>query len=146
MISIASLGNGVEDPPPVNLTAGIPGRSWSPPAMPTSPAGTAIERIGYAGYGSRVNCYAWGEEVVTAGWGYFGPMAGANRTYTDRFDGTSAAAAIIAGAAILVQQMAGASGGPGLRPDQMRRGPVGSGYGNRQSWRPMESRSESCPI
>ena len=79
-------------------------------------------RIGYASYGSRIDCYAWGESVVTAGGGDFGPVAGDDRSYTDSFGGTSAAAAIIAGAAILVQEMATARGGPGpLGPTQMRR-------------------------
>ena len=47
-------------------------------------------------YGKRVDCYAWGENVRTTGPG--------DDEYRD-FDGTSSAAAIVAGAAVLVQQM-----------------------------------------
>lgn len=55
-----------------------------------------LDRLDDCNRGSRVDCYAWGEEVYTttsdpAGYGVFGE--------------TSAASAIIAGAAILVQQM-----------------------------------------
>ena len=59
--------------------------------------------------------------MVTAGWGDFGPEAGVNQRYTNSFGGTSSAAAIIAGAAILVQQMASGPRGPGpLGPAEMR--------------------------
>jgi hypothetical protein len=78
-------------------------------------------RMGFAGYGTRIDCHAWGQNVVTAGGGDFGPIAGPSRSYTESFDGTSAAAAIIAGAAILVQQIASAPGARGrLKPKQMR--------------------------
>ncbi len=110
----------VEDPPPVNLTDRDSGAIMVSACGANLAAQDGHRRLGYAGYGSRINCYAWGEEVVTAGWGDFAP-ADDDRTYTRRFGGTSAAAAIIAGAAILVQQMAGAPGGPGLLgPDEMR--------------------------
>jgi hypothetical protein len=79
-------------------------------------------RAASTGYGSRIDCYAWGEKVVTTGFGDFGPEAqGANQQYTAMFGGTSSAAAIIAGAAILVQQMASAYGPGTLGPAQMRR-------------------------
>lgn len=69
-----------------------------------SPAG-AHRRARFANHGGRINCYAWGEEVFTAGYGDFGPDSRENRLYTDTFGGTSAASAIITGAALLVQQM-----------------------------------------
>jgi hypothetical protein len=78
-------------------------------------------RIRFANYWSRIDCYAWGEKVVTAGGGDFGPIGGANRRFTASFGGTSAAAAIIAGAAILAQQIATQPGGRGpLDPARMR--------------------------
>jgi subtilisin family serine protease len=55
---------------------------------------TAIE---HSSYGSRVDCYAWGEAVATTGPGI--------RRYVTDFGGTSAASAIVAGVAILVQQI-----------------------------------------
>ncbi|MEA2233250.1 MAG: serine protease [Solirubrobacteraceae bacterium] len=52
-------------------------------------------------YGSRIDCYAWGENVTTSG--YDGPSP--DTAYTLGFGGTSSAAAIIAGAAVLTQSM-----------------------------------------
>lgn len=71
-----------------------------------APAG-AHERVTWQNFGERVNCYAWGESVYTAGYGPLkeGQLPTINDAYTDDFDGTSAASAIIAGAAILVQHM-----------------------------------------
>jgi hypothetical protein len=57
-------------------------------------------------YGSRVNCFAWGDTVYTLD---IDINTGANRTTagagltTPNFSGTSAAAAIVAGAAIVLQ-------------------------------------------
>ena len=62
-------------------------------------------------YGTRVNCYAWGGDVVTAS------AAGG---YQIDFDGTSSASAIIAGVAVVVQGMYRAAHGDYLRPAQMR--------------------------
>jgi hypothetical protein len=54
--------------------------------------------------GSRVDCYAYGELVTTAGKGDLTTgQVNPDRRYTGEFGGTSAAAAIVAGAAILVQ-------------------------------------------
>ncbi|MEW6113963.1 MAG: S8 family serine peptidase, partial [Thermodesulfobacteriota bacterium] len=70
-------------------------------------------------YGSRVNVFAWGDRVVTTGYPYSGspyiwdgsvtPAPSNNETntyYTNMFGGTSAATAMIAGAAALVQSYA----------------------------------------
>jgi hypothetical protein len=84
----------------------------------TRPNGTH-RRVSYASYGKRVDCYAWGDNVVTAGFGDLSETKKANR-YTELFNGTSSAAAIIAGAAILIQQMAQQQGGPPLTPVQLR--------------------------
>lgn len=48
----------------------------------------------FSNFGSRVDCYAWGEQVTTTS---VAPL------YIPNFDGTSSAAAIIAGAAVAVQ-------------------------------------------
>jgi hypothetical protein len=76
-------------------------------------------RIGYSNYGKRVNCYAWGEHVVTAGF-YPGSSGFAINTYTGKFCGTSSASAIIAGAAIAIQSIADTHLSSRLTPKQMR--------------------------
>jgi len=76
-------------------------------------------RIRYSNYGKRVNCYAWGEHVVTAGF-YPGSSGFAINTYTGKFCGTSSASAIIAGAAIALQSIAEANLNSRLSPKQMR--------------------------
>ena len=55
-------------------------------------------------FGTRVDCHAWAENVVTAGYGWLGGTSPTN-AYTHRFGGTSAAAPIVAGAAIVLQSM-----------------------------------------
>lgn len=77
------------------------------------------KKIPFANYGSRVDCYAWGENIVTAG-NYPGSSGLATNTYTSSFGGTSGAAAIITGAAIAVQSMAEASTTGKLSPLKMR--------------------------
>lgn len=79
-------------------------------------------RMGYANYGTRVDCYAWGENVYTAGGdGSLTPNEpNTDRWYTKGFAGTSAASAIIAGAAILLQCLALRDIGNRLTPSQMR--------------------------
>jgi serine protease len=66
-------------------------------------------RHGRSNYGSRVNCYAWGEDIVTASTTYGEPNNGLSRyTYGNnvpKFGGTSGASAIIAGAALLLQSL-----------------------------------------
>ena len=57
-------------------------------------------RIFNSNYGSRIDCYAWGESVYTAG-NFPNSSNGAVDRYTNEFCGTSSAAAIIAGVGIL---------------------------------------------
>ena len=67
-------------------------------------------------YGSRVDCFAWGERVATCT-----SNAVRSRTaYTDSFHGTSSAAAIIAGAALVVQGIAQRRLGRRFGPGEMR--------------------------
>ena len=56
-------------------------------------------------YGSGLDCFAWGEDIVTTGYGHMNPEADDDHAYTDDFGGTSGAAAIIAGAALILQGM-----------------------------------------
>jgi len=70
-------------------------------------------------YGGRVDCYAWGEHVVASGYGWRGGSTDIT-SYTNRFSGTSAAAAIVAGAAVVLQGMHKAVTGKPLSPTDMR--------------------------
>ncbi len=105
-------------------------------------------------YGSRIDCYAWGESVMTCDYHTGGggsslvfekacgdvPNASACDTrYTFDFGGTSAASAIVAGAAILVQEMTGKklsplrlrqvlSGKSRQQADALQRPDTGTGY------------------
>lgn len=70
-------------------------------------------------FGARVDCHAWGEHVVSAGYGWLSGTS-VKSSYTDRFGGTSAAAAIVAGAAIVLQGMFKAARGVALTPAELR--------------------------
>lgn len=71
-------------------------------------------------YGKRVNCFAWGSQVVTLATVDEGSGTFAKNLYRDNFGGTSSAAAIIAGAALITQKMAYVKLGRYLRPDELR--------------------------
>jgi serine protease len=71
---------------------------------PTAP-GTQ-DRLPTSNFGARVDCYAWGAGVATAGHQPLDeddPPTAETTWYTEKFGGTSAASAIIAGAALVVQ-------------------------------------------
>lgn len=76
------------------------------------------KRLSSSCYGDRVDCFAWGDQVVTLdsdNWGAYH-----DRTRAD-FSQTSAAAAIVAGAALAVQGAYYASTGNRLEPQAMRK-------------------------
>jgi len=83
--------------------------------------GNGHDRWVFSSYGSRVDCYAWGENVVSCGVGNYQWDSNSNKRYTDSFDGTSAASAIIAGAALQLQSIFKTKTGSSLSPEQMRR-------------------------
>ena len=76
-------------------------------------------KIYYTNFGNRIDCYAWGENILTAG---LHPKSSgmANNTYTHQFGGTSGAAAILAGVAIALQSMMEANHQCRLYPKQLR--------------------------
>ncbi len=74
-------------------------------------------RTGFSNHGSRVDCYAWGELVDTASTNAAGTD---NSGYTTGFNGTSAASAIVAGVALVVQGLASLSSSGRLDPDAVR--------------------------
>jgi hypothetical protein len=75
-------------------------------------------------YGSRVDCYGWGTAVTTAGCGGQDNLDNVggdpNKCYRSSFSGTSSAAPIIAGAAVLVQGLSKAKHRVTLTPTEMR--------------------------
>lgn len=76
-------------------------------------------KMGYTNFGSRVDCYAWGENVVTAGC-FPSLFEHATDGYTKTFNGTSSASAIITGVAIALQGIAEANLHSRLSPSQIR--------------------------
>lgn len=98
-------------------------------SLPTAP----FERARFSNYGSRLDCFGWGGGVVTAGYGDF--LDGdENALYTGSFSGTSSAAPMIAGAAVLVQSVYRANAAP-----QVPTGSVPESWG-RLSPRQMSAR------
>jgi hypothetical protein len=74
-------------------------------------------RLSFSCYGSRVNCYGWGESIDTTGDGWTGNTTTA---YTSGFGGTSGASPMVAGAAILLQAWAAAHLGTRYSPAAVR--------------------------
>ncbi|WP_327085608.1 S8 family serine peptidase [Nonomuraea sp. NBC_01738] len=70
----------------------------------------------YSTFGARIDCYAWGENVDTAS----STVTGSTTSYTRSFNGTSSAAPIVAGAALVVQGVCQANRSFRLSPRQMR--------------------------
>ncbi len=75
--------------------------NWSRPSL---------SRLDYSSHGTRVNLQAWGECVVTSGYGNKYAGAGPNEWYLGTFGGTSATGAEIAGAAAVLSSAAQARG------------------------------------
>lgn len=72
-------------------------------------------------WGSRVDVQAWGRSVTTCGYGDLRREGGHNNWFTGNFGGTSGAAAMVAGAAAVIQSIAKARGRAPLTPFQLRR-------------------------
>ena len=57
-----------------------------------------LQKLWYSSYGQRFDVQAWGENVVTTGYGDLHNSEGTNLWYTNTVDGTSSASPIVAGA------------------------------------------------
>lgn len=82
--------------------------------------GSKMEREPSSNCGKRVDLFAWGKNVVTAGYGDH-PVSKSNNVnewYTSQFGGTSSASAMIAGIASLLQEHARNLYGSNLDPNQ----------------------------
>lgn len=64
-------------------------------------------RMWFSNFGSRIDCYGWGENIDTTGDGWNGNLT---TSYTGTFGGTSGASPIVTGAALCVQGAARATG------------------------------------
>jgi serine protease len=74
-------------------------------------------RLGFSCHGSRIDCYAWGENVDTLSTDGAGT---ATNLYTTTFNGTSSASPIVTGAALAVQGLAQSTLGARFAPWQLR--------------------------
>jgi serine protease len=79
---------------------------------------TPHSRLGFSNYGSRIDLYAWGENVDTTD---TNPTGTDNTAYTPVFNGTSSASPIVTGVAIVVQGIAQANFGFRFTPLELRR-------------------------
>jgi len=87
-------------------------------------------RLLFSNWGERVDLQAHGEKVATSGYGsLFGRAEGLDQTrwYTNGFDGTSSAAAIVAGACVLMQSFAKQKLSGPLAPRDLRQLLVATG-------------------
>jgi hypothetical protein len=78
---------------------------------------TLHSRSSFSNYGSRIDCYGWGDSIDTSGDGWTGNLT---NTYTSSFGGTSGASPIIAGSALIVQSWLIGHGNPRYSPSGMR--------------------------
>jgi serine protease len=87
-------------------------------------SGADRQREEFSSFGSRIDLQGWGSAVVTTGYGdlYLAPDRPADHGfwYAEGFNGTSSAAAIVAGAAANLQGIALAQSGVPVPPVQMR--------------------------
>ncbi len=74
-------------------------------------------RLGFSCFGSRIDCYGWGQNVDTLSTDAVGA---ATNLYTSTFNGTSSASPIVTGAALAVQGLAEANLLPRFGPWQLR--------------------------
>lgn len=74
-------------------------------------------RLSYSSYGLRVNLQGWGNSVASTGYGTLYDPGDILRRYTQYFNGTSSASAMVAGALTSLQGMAQGVGFKPLKPD-----------------------------
>jgi len=90
---------------------------------------TAHAKLGTSTFGSRVNLQGWGAAVFTAGYGDFFQLGGDKRQrYTDTFDGTSSASAMVAGGVALLQSYSEQVHGCRLEPGAARQLLIDTGF------------------
>ncbi|MED2985435.1 S8 family serine peptidase [Bacillus thuringiensis] len=98
-------------------------------------AGVPHKRKDFSNHGSRIDCYAWGEKVVTCS----SNPQGNTTEYNYNFNGTSSATPIIAGAALAIQGIVQKSCGYRLNPARLR-----NLFGNPQTGTSSENPAVDC--
>jgi len=98
-----------------------------PPDPPSGPATSRYCRLGFSNYcqdceagEGEVHCSGWGHNVATTGYGDLFATGDPNRRYTSTFNGTSAAAPMIAGLVACAQGLAKQFFGLPLPPETIR--------------------------
>jgi hypothetical protein len=81
-----------------------------------------LDVIGFSPFGKRIDLYAFGQSITTAGYGaiFSDPQKGKTRHYTNGFGGTSGASALVAPAAVSLQGLYYSLTGKKLSPNEMR--------------------------
>jgi hypothetical protein len=142
IIVVEAAGNGREDLDDAlynTRPAGFPTR-WRNPFNPANPSSEAIvvgagapppgthgnnhgpdrSRLAFSNWGRRVDCQGWGSEVTTTGYGDLQGGSNPNEWYSNRFNGTSSATPIVAGALACAQGVLGALDRVPLNPARAR--------------------------
>lgn len=86
---------------------------------PARPGFVDRSRLSFSNYGRRVDLQGWGWSVATLDYGDLQDCGANARKYTDRFNGTSSASPLVAGAALLLESVAKTRGNV-LAPKQVR--------------------------
>ena len=74
----------------------------------------------YSSYGTRVDVHAWGDNIVTTGYGDLFNRCCMRQRYTQSFGGTSGASPMVASAVAIIQGILKASGHPPMKPRDVR--------------------------
>jgi hypothetical protein len=125
IVVVEAAGNGSEDLDQFEDTLGRKILNRGSPdfrdsgAIMVGAASSAVPhtRLGFSNFGSRIDCFGWGENIDTCGDGWTG---NATSTYTGSFGGTSGASPIVTGAALLVQSWAVGTGKGRYSPADLR--------------------------
>lgn len=89
---------------PIDTGAILVGAGAPPTGIHGSNLGPDRSRLEYSNFGRAVDVQGWGDEVTTSGYGGLSPnILNEDRWYTRRFNGTSSAAPMIAGALACLQ-------------------------------------------
>lgn len=118
---VAAAGNGGNDLDSYTDEHGnhILRRSWRDSGavlVGAASASTKHRRLGFSNFGSRLDCFAWGEAIDTCA----SDPSGATNLYRNDFDGTSGATPMVAGAALCVQGLAQKHLGRRFNPQELR--------------------------
>ena len=85
-------------------------------------AGRSTDRSphSYSSYGSRVDVHAWGDGIVTTGYGSLFDPGDIRQRYMQSFGGTSGASPMVASAVAIIQGILKARGQPPMKPRDVR--------------------------